>query len=137
MEAARFLKKDCVQEVWWFQNIIFYEEFIVPQLIEKLWYNVKIYTTYNIYHDYDDFTFRWNLKKKFYYWKSLSEYKKQMNELWIVNESDNQTNILKRYSIFFVNTRFYKKPFLALWILILKTLEFGAGALGMVINKTK
>jgi len=83
IEAARFLRKDLVKKVWWYKNIIFYEEFIVPQEIAQLWYNVKLHTNYNIYHNYWDFTFIWNLKKKFYYWKSLDDYKEKIKEIWI------------------------------------------------------
>ena len=137
MEAARFLKKSLVEQVWWFQNIIFYEEFIVPQLIEQAWYNVKIYTNYNIYHDYDDFTFWWNLKKKFYYGKSLNEYKKQMNKLWIINVAAQQTNIFHRYYTFLKDKRFYQKPLLALWVLVLKTMEFGVGWWWLLYKKIK
>lgn len=132
MEAARFLRKSLVDQVWWFKNIIFYEEFIVPQLIAQKWYDVKIYTHYNIYHDYDDFTFWWNLKKKFYYGKSLNEYKKQMNKLWIINVAAQQTNIFHRYYTFLKDKRFYQKPLLALWVLVLKTMEFGAWGLWMI-----
>lgn len=84
MEAARFLKTDQVRQVGWYKSIIFYEEFIVPQEIEKLGFDVKIHTKYNIYHDYDDFSFLWNLRKKFYYWKSLLDYKKKQRDMiWV------------------------------------------------------
>lgn len=135
IEAARFLKSDLVKKVWGFKDIIFYEEFIVPQEIAKLWYNVKIYTKYNIYHDYNDFTFLWNLKKKYYYGKSLHLYKKQMKYLWLSQSEENQTWIFHRYVVFLKNQRFYTRPILAICVIILKTLEFGSGALGLILKK--
>ena len=134
MEAARFLRKDLVEKVWWYENIIFYEEFIVPQKISKLWYNTKVHTDFALHHDYNDFTFMMNLKKKYYYWKSLREYQKQMKNLWISDNSDKQTSILNRYLIFLKNKRFYKKPILAICVLILKTLEFKAWFCGIIAD---
>lgn len=135
IEAARFLKSDLVRKVGGFKDIIFYEEFIVPQEIARLWYNVKIYTEYNIYHDYNDFTFLWNLKKKFYYGKSLHLYKKQMQYLWLSKSEGNQTWIFHRYMIFLRNPRFYTRPILAFCVLTLKTMEFAAGGIGLLFSK--
>lgn len=137
IEAARFLDWDLVKKVWWYKDIIFYEEFIVPQEISILWYNVKLHTNFNIYHDYEDFSFLWNLKKKFYYWKSLDEYKKRLEEIWFGNTWNIQTWILNRYLIFLKNKRFYKSPILAILVLVLKTLEFSIGALGLAYSKIK
>jgi len=137
IEAARFLRKDLVEKVWWYKDIIFYEEFIVPQEIAKLWYNVKLHTKYNIYHNYWDFTFIWNLKKKFYYGKSLDEYKKKVKEIWIEETWEWQMWVINRYMIFLKNKRFYKRPILALWVLVLKTLEFGSWGLGLIFSKFK
>jgi len=135
IEAARFLDLGLVKKVWWYKDIIFYEEFIVPQEIGKLWYNVKIHTEYNIYHDYDDFNFIKNLKKKFYYGKSLREYKNKTKEIWLENVGAEQMWVFHRYLIFLKNKRFYTKPILAISVLILKTLEFGAGAFGILFGK--
>lgn len=137
MEAARFLNLDLVKKVWWFKNIIFYEEFIVPQEIEKIWFSTKNYVDENIYHDYDDFTFMKNLKKKFYYGKTYEKYKKQMQEFGLGSEQKKQTSIIWRYFVFLKNKNFYKKPFLAIWVLTLKTCEFGAWALGLLFGKFK
>jgi len=135
MEAARFLKKDLVEKVWWYENIIFYEEFIVPQKIEKLWYNVKIHTDFALHHDYNDFTFLLNLKKKFYYWKSLKAYKVQMEKLWLTSNTKWQTSVINRYWIFLKNIHFYKKPILGISVLVLKTLEFASWFCGICANK--
>lgn len=39
--------------------------------------------------------------------------------------------------IFLKNKRFYTKPILAIWVLILKTLEFWSGALGLIFSKIR
>lgn len=137
IEAARFLIKDLVEKVWLYKDIIFYEEFIVPQEIAQLGYDVKIHTNYNIYHNYYDFTFMWNLKKKFYYWKSLDEYKAKVEAIWIKETWKWQMGIINRYMIFFKNKRFYKKPVFAVLVLVLKTLEFGSWWLGLIFSKLK
>lgn len=135
MEAARFLKAELVRKVWGFQNIIFYEEFIVPLEIEKIWFNVKIRVNSRIFHDHDDFNFIGNLRKKYYYGKSLEDYKKQSKILWFSHESEKQTSLIHRYMTFLKERRFYSKPILALWVLGLKTLEFSAGILGFAVHK--
>lgn len=135
MEAARFLRADLVRQVWGYKDIIFYEEFIVPQEIEQLGYNVRLHTEYNIYHDYDDFTFIGNLKKKYYYGKSLKEYQKQLKKLWIDNHSENQTWVLHRYMVFLGNRRFYTRPILAVGVLVLKSMEFGFGGFWIIKSK--
>lgn len=135
IEAARFLKKELVERVWWYQDIIFYEEFIVPQKIAKLWYNVKLSSKSWLFHDYHDFTLFLDLKKKFYYWKSLSSYKKHMKTLWLTELTSDQTSICKRYALFLWNKNFYKKPLLGIAVLILKTLEFWSWWLGILFQK--
>jgi hypothetical protein len=45
--------------------------------------------------------------------------------------------VINRYLIFLKNKRFYKKPVLAIWILVLKTLEFGSWGLGLIFSKVK
>jgi hypothetical protein len=39
--------------------------------------------------------------------------------------------------IFLRNRRFYARPVLALWVLVLKTMEFWAGAMGLVYSTFK
>jgi hypothetical protein len=81
MEAPRFLRKDLVEQVLMYpEDIIFFEEFIVPQKIEKLGYNIRLHSENKIYHDYYDFNFIQNLKKRFNYGKTMQAYSENQTE---------------------------------------------------------
>ncbi len=67
----------------------------------------------------------------------MDDYKKKVKEIWIEQTWNNQMWIISRYMIFLKNRRFYAKPVLAIWVLILKTFEFGSGALGLVFSRFK
>jgi hypothetical protein len=75
------------------------------------------------------------LKKKFYYWKTLDLYKLKVKKIGIEKTLDSQIWILNRYMIFFSNKMFYTRPFLAFWVICLKTLEFTSWWLGFLYNK--
>jgi len=135
IESARFFKKDDIVSVWWFEeDLIFFEESLLPQKIEsKLWKSCKYRIEEFINHnEWNINLYRW-LKKKFYYWKSLDYYKAKVEEIWIKETWKWQMWIINRYMIFLKNKRFYKKPVLAVWVLVLKTLEFGSWEFGVNI----
>lgn len=139
IESARFFKLEDVKNVWWFEeDLIFFEESLLPQKIESKLnksckYRIEEYINHN---EWNINLYNW-LKKKFYYWKSLDEYKKKVKEIWIEKIWEWQMWIINRYMIFLKNKRFYTKPVLAIWVLILKTLEFGSWALGLVFSKVR
>ncbi len=139
VESARFFKKEDIIKVWWFEeDLIFFEESLLPQKIEaKLWKSCKYRTNEYINHnEWEINLFVW-LKKKFYYWRSLDEYKVKVEKIWIKETWEWQMWIINRYMIFLKNKQFYKKPILAIWVLVLKTLEFGSWGLGVVFSKFK
>ncbi len=137
IESARFFLKEDVNIVWWFENdLIFFEESLLPQKIEsQLW--KKCSKRINVYINHHE----WNinivkrLKKKFYYGKSLQKYKKKVKEIWIKNIWNSQMWLLQRYTIFLKNKRFYRNPCLAIWVLFLKTCEFFAWFLWILFGK--
>ena len=139
VESARFFLLEDVKKIWWFEeDLIFFEESLLPQKIEaKLWKSCKYRITEYINHN------EWNinllnwLKKKFYYWKSLDDYKKKVKEIWIEEIWEWQMWVINRYMIFLKDKRFYKRPLLAIWVLVLKTLEFGSWGWGLVFSKFK
>lgn len=136
VDSARFFLLEDVKEVWWFEeDLIFFEESLLPQKIEsKLWKNTKFYVDSYIYHnEWNIKLWKW-LKKKFYYGKSLKKYKNKVKELGIKKIQEEQIWIIWRYMIFLKNKSFYKKPFLAIWVLFLKTCEFVAGGLGVLFS---
>lgn len=137
VESARFFTLEDVKKVWGFEeDLIFFEESLLLQKIEsKLWRACKYkINNYIHHHEWEIKLIQW-LSKKFYYGKSLDDYKKKVKEIWIEETWNNQMGIMNRYMIFLKNKRFYKKPILAISVLILKTLEFGSGALWLVFSK--
>lgn len=139
VESARFFKLEYVRKVWWFEeDLIFFEESLLPQKIEsKLNKSCKFRINSYIHHnEWDINIIKW-LSKKFYYGKSLYEYKQKVKEIWIEQTWNDQMWILSRYLIFLKSKRFFTKPILAFWVLWLKTLEFWSGALGLIYSKIK
>lgn len=98
IESARFFKKEDIVKVWWFEeDLIFFEESLLPQKIESqldtsCQYRIKEYINHN----------EWNI------------------------------NLIK-----WLKKKFYTKPVLAVWVLVLKTLEFGSWGLGLIFSKIK
>jgi len=131
MEAARFLRKDLVEKVGGFEeDIIFLEEFTVPQKIEKLGYNVRSRCNSYIIHDFYDFSLIKYLKKKFYYGKTAWKYLEKYKDYGL-----KQINPLGRFKIFFTRKEFYMRPHLAIGLIILKMLEYVSAGFGYIIGK--
>jgi len=137
IESARFFKKEDVVKVWGFEeDLVFFEESLLPQKIEnKLNKSCKYRIKEYINHNEWDINLLYWLKKKFYYWKSLDIYKQKVIKLGIKKTLNSQIWILNRYMIFFRNKKFYTKPLLAIWVIWLKTLEFASWWLGFLYNK--
>lgn len=130
MEAARFLRKDLVEEVGGIDNdIVFLEEFTLPQKIERLGYNVRLKTNSYITHHFEEFSLIKFLKKKYYYgktaWKYVGKYKEYGGK---------QISPLSRFGLFFKNKEFYSKPLLALGVVILKSLEYASAGAGCLVG---
>lgn len=139
IDSARFFLAKDVKNVGGFEeDLIFFEESLLPQKIEsKLGKSTKFYIlSYILHNEWDMKIGKW-LSKKFYYWKSLFAYQQKVEELWIKKVSSEQISVLWRYMIFLKNTRFYKKPLLAMGVLVLKTCEFWAGTFGVLFSKIK
>lgn len=126
IESARFFRLDDVEAVGWFEeDLIFFEESILPQKIEsRRKKSTKFYIKEYILHHEGDISFGAWLKKKWYYGKSLRQYREKVKEIWIQNTAAWQMGVIGRYMMFLKHKRFYTKPFLAVCVLGLKTLEF-------------
>ena len=75
IESARFFLLEDVKNVWGFEeDLIFFEESLLPQKIEsKLQKSCKFrIKSYIHHHEWDIKLWKW-LYKKYYYWKSLDE----------------------------------------------------------------
>ena len=137
IESARFFRKSDVVEVGGFEeDLIFFEESLLPQKIDaKLGKSGRYRISDMIHHhEWDISLWKW-LEKKYYYGKSLSQYKKKVAELGILSIGIEQINIINRYTLFLREEGFYKKPILAVGVLGLKTLEFISGGIGFLFNK--
>ena len=133
IEAARFLRKDLVEKVGGFdEDIVFYEEFTLPQKIEKLGFNTKKRCRSCIVHDFHDFKISDYLRKKFYYGKTAKKYKERYKDY-----GNKQINMFYRFGLFFKNKKFYSKPALAAGVITLKSLEYLSAGLGFLASRTK
>jgi glycosyltransferase involved in cell wall biosynthesis len=137
VESARFFRTEDVRLVGGFEeDIIFFEESLLPQKIEsKLELSCTARTKSYILHQEGNIRLVSWLQKKFYYGKSLWTYEKKIREIWIEKRGNDQMNIISRYALFLKQKRFYSRPILAIGVLTLKTLEFGAGWMGYIYNK--
>lgn len=128
IESARFFRLDDVKFVWWFEeDLIFFEESLLPQKIElKLAKACNIRTGSYINHNENTVSLYEWLQKKFYYGKSLKEYNQKVIKIWLEKVWKDQVSLINRYMIFLKNKKFYSRPILAIWVLFLKTMEFGA-----------
>jgi glycosyltransferase involved in cell wall biosynthesis len=131
IESARFFQRDITKQVGGYEeDIIFYEESTLPQKIKELGYNVNVRINSEIFHhEYDFNIFKW-IKKKFYYGKTLSDYKKTHSDT-----SFQQTNVINRFLIFIKKRKFYSKPCLAAGVIILKLLEYIMACIGNVLGR--
>lgn len=103
VESARFFLRSDVREVGGFEeDLIFFEESLLPQKIieSKLWKSTKYRIQSVISHDESGIDLMNWLKKKYYYGKSLLEYKKKVAKIGISETAEWQMGIVSRYMIF-------------------------------------
>lgn len=137
VESARFFRKSDVEKVGGFEeDLIFFEESLLPQKIEKL-LNLpcKASVRAAIRHQEGNVRLGSWLKKKYYYGKSLGKYRQKVLALGMAGTHAGQTGVFRRYGVFLGNRRFYSRPCLAVGVLVLKTSEFAAGGLGYLFSQ--
>lgn len=131
MEAARFFKKDIFDEIGGYDpNNTGTEDYDLPQRIQsKHGINVKARIESFIYHDEGKIELIKLLKKKFYYAKNLRNYSSKNENK---HNFKSQSSLLKRYILFFGKPKLIvKKPVIFVSMLIMKTLEFISGGIGL------
>lgn len=128
IESARFFRRDLALQVGGFdEEVVFFEESTLPQKIEKLGYGVKGRISSYILHNEEGFSLlRW-LKKKYYYGKTVKNYRAKYREY-----GDKQVSLFYRFGLFFKNKRFWSKPHLALGVIVLKGLEYLVVGIGYI-----
>jgi hypothetical protein len=85
VESARFFRKSDVVSVGGFEEgLIFFEESLLPQKIEHfLGLDCRASVASFVFHQEGKMALRQWLKKKYYYGKSLGEYRKKVGEIGI------------------------------------------------------
>jgi glycosyltransferase involved in cell wall biosynthesis len=131
IESARFFRKDLTEKAGGFdEDVIFFEESVLPQKIEKLGYDVRVRVDAEILHYEEDFSIWTWLKKKYYYGKTALIYREKYKNLY-----KKQMSLFYRLDLFFRNKKLYSKPLLAFGIFILKFLEYFSIKLGCLAGK--
>ena len=126
VESARFFRSDLVERVGGFdEDIVFFEESVLPQKIENLGYSVTARITSEILHHEDDFSLWRHLLKRYYYGKTTRAYSDRFGMYF-----KKQYGPGYRLKIFVANDRFLRRPVLSLFVLIIKMLELVFNELG-------
>jgi len=121
VESARFFRLETARKAGGFdEKVVFFEEAVLPEKIEKLGLGVRARIKSKILHHEEGFSLGKWLRKKYYYGKTATRSK--------------QTDIFYRLKLFFANKRFYSRPVLMTGVIILKTLETIATVLGKIIK---
>lgn len=110
------------------------EDYDLPQRIKMRYGNSSIgRITSFIQHNEGHLSLLKTMKKKFYYAEHLQSYtQKQENKQYYKK----QASLVNRYMLFFSQpSRLFQNPVLGIGMLFLKTMEFTAGGMGLVVGK--
>jgi glycosyltransferase involved in cell wall biosynthesis len=132
VESARFFPAKLAKEVGGFEEgLIFFEESTLPFKISKKGYNVLARIRSLIFHHEDYFSLVEWLKKKFYYGKTIHVYRHKYAEYSRV-----QLSVSLRFGFFLKSWReFFRRPRLAVGVIVLKSLEYLATISGLFYSK--
>jgi glycosyltransferase involved in cell wall biosynthesis len=133
IESPRFFRRDLIQRAGGFdESVVFYEESTLPQRIEKLGNVSRLRVKSEIMHHEEGFSLiRW-LNKKYYYGKSAAKYRVLYREY-----GGTQMSFPYRLSLYTRTRRFYSAGVLAVGLLTLKSLEYGAAGIGALIGSNE
>lgn len=134
IEAARFYSKKVFEKIGGFDPAITGpEDWDLSQRVRNKYQILRINSF--IFHNEGNITLKKSILKKYYYSKKFSSYiKKKENSKYLKK----QISIIERYKLFLGQPqKLFKNPALGLSVLILKTLEFSAGGIGLVIGNIK
>jgi len=130
IESARFFRLGVVKKVGGYdEDVTFFEDSTLPQRIKRSNRGPFCRVKSEIMHHEDNFNIVDWLKKKTRYGRSAVKYVSKYPEF-----SRQKVSMPARYLIFLKDKRFYSEPILAAGVLILKTLEFVAVGLGIVVG---
>lgn len=126
IEAPRFIEKKLFQTVGGYdRNLVAGEDWDLSYRLKK--YTVIKRIEVPIYHDEGDLSLVRTASKKYYYGKKISQFLKKRNYS-ISQITPFRSSFLKN------KTRLLKSPLLTLGLFILKTTEFSAASLGLLVS---
>lgn len=133
IEAARFYRLSDFKSVGGYNELLISgEDWDLSDRIELLGPLTRISNF--IYHNEGRITLSKTLKKKYYYAQQASAYMDESKN--IATAQKRKKGILGRYKLFFKKpTKLFSNPLIGFGMLFMKTSEFIAGGLGMVIKK--
>lgn len=129
MEAARFFDTATYKKLGGYDSsLVSGEDWDLSQRVAAIGPLGRISSL--IYHDEGRLKLGRTLGKKYYYAKLIALYLSKKHH---ASHTSKQTSILGRYALFFKQpVKLFRKPHIGIGMLFMKTLEFGAGALGMM-----
>jgi len=132
MEAARFFdKKTYVSLGGYDSSLVSGEDWDLSQRVAHLAPLGRVEAF--IYHNEGRLKLGRTLGKKYYYAKLIARYLAKQNH---AASSARQTSVLGRYWLYVSRPgKLLRRPLIGVGMLFMKTLEFGVGAVGMVMGK--
>lgn len=134
IEAARFFKKHTFDKLKGYDaTLISGEDWDLSNRARKLGGIMRI--TAPIYHNDGTMNLIKTAKKKFYYGKKISTFTLKNDNSEV---GTNQMGVVARYKMFLKDPKkLFSNPLVGTGLLVLKTVEFSAIALGMLISAPK
>jgi glycosyltransferase involved in cell wall biosynthesis len=132
IEAARFFRKDIFKQIGGYdEKMISGEDWDLAQRAEAMG---RIARVQSFIHHNEGAPSLWQVvSKKYYYARHFSGYMKDKSN---TKKASKQTGILSRYGLFFSKPGvLFADPVLGLGMLLMKTLEFGFGAIGYIFSR--
>jgi hypothetical protein len=132
MEAARFFDKAMYAKLGGYDStLVSGEDWDLSQRVAKLAPLGRIEAM--IYHDEGSLKLGKTLGKKYYYAQLIAQYLAKRDH---AAQAAQQTSIFGRYRLYLSRPgRLLRRPHVGIGMLFMKTLEFGAGAIGMLVAK--
>lgn len=132
MEAARFFDRDTYERLGGYDtSLVSGEDWDLSQRVARVAPLGRVEAL--IYHDEGTLRLGRTLSKKYYYAQQITHYLAKQAH---ASSAMQQTNIFSRYWLYLSRPgKLLRRPHIGLGMLFMKTLEFGAGAIGMLVAK--
>lgn len=132
MEAARFFDRETYQKLGGYDaSLVSGEDWDLSQRVAAVAPHERISAL--IFHNEGRLKLGRTLGKKYYYAKLITRYLAKTSHAQHVSQ---QTSPLGRYALFLSQpAKLFRRPHVGIGMLFMKTMEFGAGAIGMFSAK--